>query len=854
MVRRGRGTQSMPKSNWARAALLVLALALAGCSGGVASQAIDQSRLDTPAPRVESEDAVGQTFLVKEPGLSGVELLLAVYPDTPPPGALTLRLYDDTRLKVAEAAFPLAGLHHNDPLRFDFTPQGGSAGRRYTLTLSGPQGNPATVWSTTENAYGDGAMLEQGQPRPGDLTFKINTRLGYGDMLLWLVGGALAWLGLAVALLAVFFVPGFALTFLLTRGRRAPPLPDYSSLTDPAGRFALSAGLSLAFWPLLFLLLSFLPVSLNAPLAWLIVGAAGVIIAVRILRWPPSDSAHRREDEEGADASDRWAGLRAVWSPDNRLVSATFALLLLLTAALRTLHARGLAVSPWVDSIQHAVATQLFTEGGRLPTTWGPHVFDIPFAYHFGFHATAAIFTWLSGLPIENALLMTGQVVQTLVVVAVYLLTARITGRRGAGLVAMAIVGAVTLMPSYYLTWGRYTQLTGLALFPTAAVLAFDAISARPPVGRRIILAGLATGALVITHYRVLMILAALVTAYLIVASVAAIWERRSLASMWLRAALVAMAALLFALPWFLRLGTALLPSGALGGWLAAPQSFNTPHWELLGLRYHRELLYIAAPLGMLLSVTGAVIRAFNAKFPLWTRPTLAPMIALAVALPMLITNPGLLGLRNSWVMSNDSLLISGFLPIALLTGYAVAALMELLVWKLPWRAQRAVNITAAVVLLVAALYFADGMLSVVNPVTILATDADVKAAAWVRANTPPAARFLVNARPWQEGAYAAPDGGGWLPILADRQVTLPPVSYTYASSAALMDRVTRTARAVAEAKQAEDILPIMDEEGANYVYIGAKGGALKPEMFRERADFRQVYATDGVWIFERLK
>ncbi|MCW5879459.1 MAG: hypothetical protein KIS91_00715 [Anaerolineae bacterium] len=823
----------------------MLALTLSGCSGGVASQAIDQNRLDTPAPRVEGDDAVGQTFLVKEPGLSGVELLLAVYPDAPPPGALTLRLYDDTRLKVAEAAFPLAGLRHNEPLRFDFAPQGGSAGRRYTLTLSGPQGNPATVWSTTENAYGDGAMLEHGQPRPGDLNFKVNTRLGYGDMLLWLVGGALAWLGLAIPLLAVFFVPGFALTFFLTRGRRSPPLLDYSSLNDPAGRFALSTGLSLAFWPLLFLLLSFLPFSLNAPLAWGVVGSLAVLVATRVVTRPDAAAIET--------LTDRWAGLRAVWSAEHRLVSATFTGLLLLIAALRTLHARGLAVSPWVDSIQHAVATQLFTEGGRLPTTWGPSVFDIPFVYHFGFHSTAAVFTWLSGLPIENALLMTGQVAQVLVAVSTYVLTARLTGRRGAGLVAMAIVGAVTLMPSYYLTWGRYTQLTGLALLSTAAVLAFDAISARPPVGRRIALAGFATGALVVTHYRVLIMLAALVGAYLIVESVAAVVERRSLASLWLRAFLVGGAALLFTLPWFLRLGMALLPSGALGGWLAAPATFNTATWDLLALRYKNQLLGLAG-LGILLSVTGAVVRAFDAKFPLWTRPKLAPTVGLAVALAILVTNPGLLGLRNSWVISNDSLIITGFLPVALLSGYAMAALMELLVWKLPWRVQHAVNITATVALLVGAMYFADGMLSVVNPVTVLATDADVKAAEWVRQNTPTTARFLVNARPWQEGAYAAPDGGGWLPVLADRQVTLPPVSYTYANSPALVDRVTRTARTVAEAKQAEDILPIMDEEGAGYVYIGAKGGALKPEMFRGRSDFRQVYATDGVWIFERLK
>lgn len=830
-----------------RAATLVLALtlSLAGCSGGLASVDIEQGRLDTPAPRVEGEDAVGQTFVARDAGLAGVELLLAVYPDTPPPGVLTLRLYDDRRAKMAEAAFPLTSLRHNEPLRFDFTPLGDSADRTYTLTLSGPVGNPATVWATNADAYSGGTLQERGQPRPGDLNFKTQTRLGYGDMVLWLVGGALAWLALVVPLLAVFFLPGLALTFLLTRARRPKRWPDYAVLADPAGRFALSAGLSLAVWPLLFLILSPVPLALNPPLVWLLVAGMAVFVTVSLTR-------RGGGGQQEGDGERAW-GLRYLWSPEHRLVTATFGALLLLISALRALHARGLAVSPWVDSIQHAVAAQLFVSDGRLPVTWGPDVLDIPFVYHFGFHATAAVFTWLSGLSVEAGLLVTGQALQVLVAVGAYLLTARLTGRRGAGLVAMAIVGAVTLMPAYYLTWGRYTQLTGLALLPTAAVLAFDAISARPPVGRRIALAGLATAALVVTHYRVLIMLVALIGAYLIVESMIAVLRRRSLASMWLRSLVVAGAALLFSLPWWLRLASSLLGSGSLGGWLAAPQTFNEPHWGLLALRYERPLIILSA-VGMLLSLLGAVLRAFGVPIPIWTRPSLAPVVGLTLGLTLLITNPGLIGLSNSWVMSNDALLITAFLPVALLTGYAAAAMMEAVVWKLPGQAQRLVNSVGAVGLVVAALYLGDGMLSVVNPVTVLATQADVTAALWVRQNTPATARFLVNARPWQEGAYAAPDGGGWLPVLAGRAVTLPPVSYAYSGSVPLIEGVTRTARAVADAKQAEDVLSVMDAEGATHVYIGAKGGGLRPEMFRGRPEFREVYAADNVFIFERLQ
>ncbi len=848
-----RNLKIMPTPRWFFGLALLLALGLAGCSGGVGGQDIDQPRLDTPAPRIETADAVGQTFVAHEDGLAAVELLLAVYPDPLPAGALTFRLVDDTGAEVARVETLLAGLRHNDPLRLDFAPQPHSAGRAYRFTFSGPPGNPATFWSSKADAYADGTLLVQGQAQPGDLNFKTYTQLGYGALLGGLVQGALGGLWLMLPLLGVFFVPGYALLLWLDRGRR-PVSGDYRALSDPAGRLALSVGLSLAVWPLLFLVLSPLPVGLNA-----MVARAGVLVLALWLAWRVwgrrGRVAHVSEAAgiAAAPADSPAASFGGGFAPDNRLVMGGFLALLLVTSGLRALHARGLVVPPWVDSIQHAVAINLFVEGGRLPTTWGPDVVNAPFYYHFGFHAVTALFTWLSGLPTEEALLLVGQVMNVLVAVGAYLLTARLTGRRGAGLVAFAIVGTVTLMPSYYITWGRYTQLTGLALLPTAAVLTFDAIEARPPVGRRIILAGLTAGALVVTHYRVLSMFAALVLVYLLVDAVAAVWQRRWLAAQWVRALSVAGVAFVVTLPWWVRLAVILVPTGTLGGWLDAPATFNTPHWGLLALRYDRPLILLSA-LGAALSVLGAVLRVFGVRLPIWTRPKLAPTVLLAAALTVLMTNPTLLGGRNSWVLSNDALIIAAFLPVAILTGYALAALQEAVVYAAPGVAGRWLNLGGALALVVASLWMADGMLSVVNPVTILATRDDVTAAQWIRANTPANARFLVNARLWQESGYAAPDGGGWLPILADRAVTLPPISYTYASSKALLDHVTQVQATVAQAKTADDLLPTIKDEGVSYVYIGAKGGALKPEMFQNRPDFRQVYTNGPAWVFEVVR
>ncbi|MFN8497795.1 MAG: DUF6541 family protein [Anaerolineae bacterium] len=879
---------------WVRAALFLVALTLSGCSGGISGTDVEQPRLDTPAPQIQRQDAVGQRFVATQPGLNGVEMILAVYPNPVPSGDLEFRLYDDQGRELRRASLPLAALRHNDPIRFEFAPLPDSAGRQYTFTLSGPADNPATVWSSKDDVYAGGEMLVDGQPQPRDLDFKTYFRMGYGDLAGVVAQDAWNGLGLVVPLLAVFFVPGYGLTLWLDRNR-AGPAKGYSALRDLPGRFALSLGLSLAVWPLLFLVLSVTPIRLNASVVWaLVLLMLAAIAAVHAQRW-------RRG---GADASLR--GRLREMSRDDWLVTITFILLVIIIASLRVLHVFSLAVAPWVDSIEHAVGVRLFAEGGRLPATWGPDVYDVPFIYHFGFHSVTAVFTWLAGLSIPSAMLVAGQVINTLVAIGVYLLTARLTGRRGAGLVAMTVVGVVSQMPAYYVTWGRYTQLTGLALLPAAAVLAFDALDARPPVARRIVLAGVAASAMFVTHYRVLLMYAALVGAYLVVETVAAIAQRRAFASLWARAGLLAAVALIIALPWETRLTLTLVQTGSFSAWMSGSASFNAPHWGLLAFGHQQELV--------LLSLLGALIG-------FWLRPRFVAVVLLSTALTVFVTNPTVVGLSSSWIFSNDSLIITAFLPLAMLSGYGVAALcgpdlwviarqwrwvvlvggLVLLVgaalwavggalplvadrwqwvmqagavtlalgaalWVAEWLRRAApeqwysprrwtwpTRIVLAVLLVVVALRAADDMLTVVNPITVLATSDDMVAAAWIRDNVPPTARFLVNSRSWQEGAYAATDGGGWLSILADRPTTLPPISYAYASSNTVIDRVTRAQRTVSEATSADALKPVIQGEGATHVYIGAKGGPLKPEMFLNTSGFRLLYRNGPTWVFEIL-
>ena len=62
---------------------------------------------------------------------------------------------------------------------------------------------------------------------------------------------------------------------------------------------------------------------------------------------------------------------------------------------------------------------------------------------------------------------------------------------------------------------------------------------------------------------------------------------------------------------------------------------------------------------------------------------------------------------------------------------------------------------------------------------TALVGPADLAAIEWIKANTPADARFLVNSFPAYGGTLAAgTDAGWWLPLLAGRWASLPPLTY----------------------------------------------------------------------------
>ncbi|HMQ32892.1 MAG TPA: hypothetical protein PKD53_19330 [Chloroflexaceae bacterium] len=643
---------------------------------------------------------------------------------------------------------------------------------------------------------------------------------------------------LAVAMALLLFAPGYLL-------ERALPGPRPHAVA----RLAVWVALSLSAVALFYQWAWAVGQPLGDLALWL---GAGTFAAA------PLAAAWRDRGRPGPPASPEGAWAAALTAA---IVGATF--------ATRLAHVEGLALPPWVDSVHHALLVRLAAETGSAPASLAPYlpVRDLP--YHWGYHVVVATAMRLGGPGLPETLMLSGQLLNALHALTAAGLAVALWRRPTAGPAAALVVGLVSLMPAYYLSWGRYTQLAGLLMVPGLAIAWQQGLAGR---GRGWwAAAALALAGLSLVHFRVLILAGALLAALSLAWAAGRPWGEvrgRLVAAV---AAGVAGAAL--TAPWLaLLVGRALLPAVADGG-LAGGGSYNALNEGLLWVEPNRLL----AALAMAAGLAGlARRRAVAAALALWVglmallaNPWLLAYLLAAVGLALvaaaiprrrlaragagaaLLLSAALGPPPYLWLITNDVVVISLFLPFAALIGGGAAMLYGRLAAlgpatgrALPWAwaaALAGVGVWGAAAM--------DGR--VLNQTTVLARPADRAAIAWVAAETPPEARFLVNAAPWLPTARRGADGGWWLLPLAGRATTMPPVLYVYGPPD-YVARVNAVADAVIGYAPGGEraILDLVAAEGVTHIYLAEGVGPLTAEIFAGRPGFTPVYAQDGVTIF----
>jgi hypothetical protein len=522
-------------------------------------------------------------------------------------------------------------------------------------------------------------------------------------------------------------------------------------------------------------------------------------------------------------------------------------MVLALTLLLRFAQIRKLVLPAWVDSNQHALVTELVAMHGQVPQSYEPLLPVQAFAYHFGFHADLAAFHWLSGLAIPQAMLVLGQVLNAASALMAYLLALRLTGRRVAAIAAAVVVGLVSFLPAYYVSWGRYTQLTGLLLLSPTMVAAMDWLEAKRRDYRLLLVAGLLNAGLFLTHARVTVFGICFLVVYLLFETIGHSRHagRGMVLELWRRAVMLGLVAVGLCGPWLVQIVSAIYGAlRAAGGSLRGDAAYNAFPWEFLYIARNRQLLVLAG-LGAIWGL------ARRRRETVW--------ILAWCGLVLLVINPSVLGLPTTSLLNNATAVISLFVPLSVLNGQAVTLLWDYgpsLAAPLKLR-HGATAIRATLVLLIAcfALWGAWGMISIVNPTTVLAAAEDLAAMDWIQQNLSPQAVFLINTRLWQLGVYTGTDGGYWIQQMTGRRTLLPSIPHAYGTPE-YVQHISQMARLVSEIKDGDDprLLELVEQDGVTHVYLGAKAGPLTPQMFLDSPRYRPVYDSGAVWIFEVKK
>ncbi len=641
------------------------------------------------------------------------------------------------------------------------------------------------------------------------------------------------------ALLLLLLAPGYLV-------EQALPPPHQPLLV----RLCLWLGLSLALVPLVYQWAWAMGLAFGTPLLW--AGTASMALATLLVAWR----------ELGAQPT----GARPTAAGATALTLVLFAI----TLWSRFVQIEGLALPPWVDSVHHTLLVRIAAETGAAPVALSPYLPVELLPYHWGYHVLIGTLVRLSGLDPATTVLQSGQVLNALHALTAAGLALALWRRPFAAPVAALVVGLLSLMPAYYLSWGRYTQLTGLLLLPGLAC-GWQTWLRRGGWGWWavvvITLAGLS-----LVHFRILIFGAALLATQALVWAVGQPWPlvrgRR-------QAALGAgVAAALLTLPWLWLLAQrTLLPNLAQGG-LVGGGGYNALNEGLFWVG-HMRWLVVAALAGALIglwrraSATATLLLWVGLLVLLanpWLLGYLLAALGLAVlaggllsrrlwlvALGAVLAVPGLAGFRLPylWLIANDALLISLFLPVALLIAGGAALLADTITAAVGPARRWLLNAVTVVVILSLGLWGTYDLRTVINPVTVLAGPADRAAIAWAAEHTPPEARFLVNSAPWLTTARRGADGGWWLLPLAGRWTTMPPVLYVYGAPT-YVDHINELADQVIGYTPGNEqaIFDLIASERISHIYLVDGKGPLQPTLFAGRTGFRQIYAQDGVTIF----
>lgn len=491
---------------------------------------------------------------------------------------------------------------------------------------------------------------------------------------------------------------------------------------------------------------------------------------------------------------------------------------------------RDIVAQPGSDGYHHTLIAQTIAQRGALPKDLLPLTPLVTYTYHYGYHATVAALHWLSGAPILALTVIVAQLLKAGVALTAAVLAEVMIGRRSAGIVTAMIVGVIAVFPTFYVNWGRNTQLAGLLMLAALLTVLWLWSFGRPDWRLVVAVALLATGT-AFAHYRVTLMAVAGCGSVVVAGAVSRRWARAEFRVRLVQLAAMGLLALLFAMPWLWHVWAARTIGYPAPISQAGPGFFQFERMGDLVLNYPTNWYVLG----------GAALALL---WGIWRR--LAGVLVMAAWLTILLAIALPAGAGE--FMDPITVITSSFLPLSVIIGVAAA---DFIAHGERWRRWRTVAVSA--IMLLAATYGTTQIVNAVDSGAAYVLPEDLAAAAWVSEHVSDDALFMTNTF-WFDflpDFVIASDAGGWLPVLAGRATAVPPMIYPLERTVEpnLNERLVALS-AIATEMTSPAALDLLRSEGITHVFIGQRGGRMDPAQLLASPDYVLEYQAANTYVF----
>jgi hypothetical protein len=487
------------------------------------------------------------------------------------------------------------------------------------------------------------------------------------------------------------------------------------------------------------------------------------------------------------------------------------------------------------DSFHHTLIPQLIIWNRGLPISYAPAYPEIiTLNYHTGFHIVSAILSMLSGWDVRLIVLL---MLPLLVVgsgLAIGYFIYELCNEAYSVVYATIIPLFLTAFPIGMLEWGRYPQTLGL-IFLTVFFAEYIKLSGELTSIGDILKIALLGSTIVYVHYRVTIMTFVGV----------GLWEvgnflaKRKLAQQKVRLinlTKISILGILFLLPLFVT-----LIKNASIGYFDPLENPTTSFYEISRLG-EQNIVYLPHLIVFVMLVPITIILIFRKeKVGIWLLTWWTLMVILSISFRDVLR----------YNIDPVTVISSLYIPIGLLIGYGLS--------KVIWRMPRYFLLFSCILVVIGGIMMFIRLQSTV-PVAAYVTQDDLIASEWIKKHTPVDSCFMINTFNFDFSAnfIIGSDGGGWLPLIAQRCV----ITYPMTTNVERFDHPEALSKPLLFHRLygnliTPEAIDLMRKYHVQYVYtIKTKkisGSYIDPVLLKKSPSYKLVYRNRSVLIFELI-